>query len=292
MTVSSGDIFLSATDVRNNARTFLIIHQEARAIEDAILFAADSGLLTAYVYNTYMTQTCLPQYKTITSSTVATGTVSAPTFTVGSQIIIDGVTVTLTGTTLAQTVIDINTAAVPNITASQASNYLVLTDITGADITTSGAAATVAGLAATTTGCVDVINNKIHLVNHGFQNGDEVILSSTGNFPIPLAGGVSYFVLLIDSNNFQLCSQYMDVVNRNPIILSAAGTGILEVRAYSPQEQYFDAWQGNGNADANRPLIDQMTGVMTYFTNFGYTITRQQNPNVAGGGVFWWIVRW
>lgn len=292
MTASPGDIFLNSVDVRNNAKTFLIIHQEARAIEDAILFAADSGLLTAYVYNTYMTQKHIPHFKTITLPTVATGTVANPVFVAGPNLVIDGVTVTLTSTTLNQTIIDINLLHIPNITASQTSNKLVLTDAAGADITTSGSAATAAGLPATTIGVIDTINNKFVLMNHQFLNGEEVILSSSGTFPTPLAGGTNYFIKYVDQNSFQLCASYLDVVNCNPIVISAAGTGILEIRLYSPQERYFDAWQGNGNADAARPLIDQMNGVITYFQNLGYTITRQQNPNVTAAGVFWWIIRW
>jgi len=293
MVVNSGDIFLNATDVRNNARAFLIVHQEARAIENAILFAADSGLLTAYVYNTYMTQISIPSYIPISVPTIATGTVVNPIFVIGTAITINGIIVTLTGTTLAQTIIDINAANIKNITASISSgNQLSLTESSGGDIFALGVAATVAGLNATTIGSLDSLNNKIYLQNHGFRTGDQVILSSTNTFPTPFAGGVIYYILVVDSNNFKLCASYMDCINNNPIVLVDSGIGILSIRPFTSQENYFLAWQGQGDTDANRPLVDHMNGVINHFTNLGYTITRVQNANVQNASVFQWVIRW
>lgn len=75
---SNGDIFLSAQDVRNNARAFLIVHQEVRSIENAILFAADSGLLDAIVINTYMTQTALGVFQNIIAVNLTTNELTIP----------------------------------------------------------------------------------------------------------------------------------------------------------------------------------------------------------------------
>jgi hypothetical protein len=195
-------IFLDATSVRNNARTYLIIHQEARAIEDAILFAADSGLLDAIIYNTYMTSTLLPTFQNITS--------------------------------------------------------------------------------------VNITTNTFTLNNHGFQNGDEVQVNSAGTLPYPLNNASTYYVILVDSNNFRLAAGYMDVVNNNPIDIINAGTGTTQIRAYQPAQQYFDTWKGNRN---DRPKVDQMNAVIAYFQSLGYQITRKSNP-ATGGITFTWNVSW
>lgn len=70
-----GDIFLHARDIRTNARAYLIIHNEVRSIENAILLAADNGLLDAIVYNTYMTNTTLPSPLTVDSVNDANDTI-------------------------------------------------------------------------------------------------------------------------------------------------------------------------------------------------------------------------
>ena len=283
--VSSGDIFLNATDLMNNTFNYLIIHTEARDIEDDILFAANNGLFQVIASNTPMTNTVLPAVHAITSinlftstfvlnnhgykngdqvvfsstgnlpapisagvvyyvifvdannfkvaltaqdaaygtaivltsaaQTVATGTNQNPTFTVSSAIVIDGNSVSMTGTTLNQAVIDINTAAVPNIIASQAHGSLILTDTTGAPMTISGAAATTAGM---------------------------------------------------------------------PSSVSAA---TVSVQGISMAQQCYNVWAGLAT-DAQKSYL--MSQVITHFKNLGYNITQQQNPQVPS--VFQWVVSW
>lgn len=194
-------IFLNSTEVRNNARTYLIIHQEARALEDAILFAADSGLLDAIVYNTYMSSTILPGFQNVTT--------------------------------------------------------------------------------------IDPVNNTLTKQNHGFQNGDEVQLNTTGTLPLPINNASTYFVIVIDSNTFKLASNYMDLINNNPIDILNAGTGTTQIREYQPAQQYYDVWKGQRN---DRAKADQMNAVIAYFQSLGYQITRKTNP--ATGVTFQWMLSW
>ena len=63
---SCNNIFPSANNIRNDGRTFLIIHNEIRSIENAILFATDNGVLDAIVFNTFMTDTELETFQDIT----------------------------------------------------------------------------------------------------------------------------------------------------------------------------------------------------------------------------------
>ncbi len=196
------DIFLNASEVRNNARTYLIIHQECRAIEDAILFAADSGLLDAVIFNTYMTSTLLTTWKSFSA--------------------------------------------------------------------------------------VNVTTNTFTIVNHGFQNGDEVQVNTVGGtLPYPLNNYDTYFVILVDSDNFKLASSYMNMINNVAIDITAPGTGVNQVRSYIPSQQYFSTWKGQRN---DRPKVDQMNAVIEHFKSFGYQILRKTNPNYPG--LFEWHISW
>lgn len=71
-------IFPGANDLRSNARAFLIVHNEVRSIENALLLAADNGLVDAVVYNTYMTDTNLEAFKTVTAINITTNTLTIP----------------------------------------------------------------------------------------------------------------------------------------------------------------------------------------------------------------------
>lgn len=65
MSNNSNIIFPTATELRNNSRSYLIILNEVRAIENAVLLAADNGMLDAIVFNTYMTNITPSTYKDI-----------------------------------------------------------------------------------------------------------------------------------------------------------------------------------------------------------------------------------
>lgn len=283
--VSSGDVFINASDILNSPKLYLPIHNESRLIEYDILLAAEAGLLNTVVTGTPMTDIILPVVHAITSinlststftlanhgfkqnsqvqfstsgnlpapltagtvyyvilvdannfqvaasqhdvvynnkvvltsapQTVAIGSVANPLFTVASVIIIDGVSVNLTGTSLAQTIIDINTAAVPNIIASQSNHNLVLTNTIGVVITTSGAAATTAGMP------------------------------------------------------------------------SSTPASVVSVQGISLAEQAYDVFIGQSTDPA---LTYQILQIKTHFTNLGYTIQQQQNPTVPQ--VFQWVLNW
>lgn len=84
-----GDIFLTATEMRNNPAFFAPIHTEARQIEDAILAAANLGLLDVTVSDTLMTDTTLASWQTISSVQVSptnTFNLTAHGFLTGDQV--------------------------------------------------------------------------------------------------------------------------------------------------------------------------------------------------------------
>ena len=105
-------IMISAADAKLQAQGNLIILQEVRAIEEAILTAVSSNLLYATVSDgTIMTMS--------TPAVSATATVNNPTVTASQTFTINSTTVTASSTTLNSIVDDINTLAITGITASK-----------------------------------------------------------------------------------------------------------------------------------------------------------------------------
>ena len=103
---------ISAADAKLQAQGNLVILQEVRAIEEAILTAVSSSLLNATVSDgTTMTMS--------TPAVSVTATVNNPTTTAGHTFTINSTTVTASGTTLNSIVDDINTLAMTGITASK-----------------------------------------------------------------------------------------------------------------------------------------------------------------------------
>ncbi len=105
-------IMISAADAKLQAQGNLVILQEVRAIEEAILAAVSSNLLNATVSDgTTMTMS--------TPAISVTGTVNNPTTTAGHTFTINGTTVTASSTSINSIVDDINTLAMTGITASK-----------------------------------------------------------------------------------------------------------------------------------------------------------------------------
>lgn len=205
-----------------------------------------------------LTGTNLAQTITDINNPAAVGTNANPTFVVSSAIVIEGHSVVLTGTTLAQTVIDINTAAIPNVVASQLnSNYLIIRDTSGTTLTISGAAATVAGMPASTTPIPNIIASQ--------TTGNNLVLTDTIGTAINTSGAGA-------------TAAGMTASTPAPVI---------SVQAVSDAEQFYNVWKGLTTDAAKTFLMNQ---VMTHFTNLGYTIIQQQNPQVPQ--VFQWVVSW
>jgi len=123
--------------------------------------------------------------------------------------------------------------------------------------------------------------------SHGLQSGDAVQLTTTGTLPSPLSLSQTYFAIVIDINTFQLAASYLDTVNNIPIVMTDSGSGTMGFRAITPAQQYWDTWQGN---IVNRPLIEQMNGVLSHFKNLGYNIKRVTNPDT--NITFRWVLAW
>ncbi len=105
-------IMISAADAKLQAQGNLVILQEVRAIEEAILTAVSGSLLNATVSDgTTMTMS--------TPAISVTATVNNPTTTAGHTFTINSTTVTASGTTINSIVDDINTLAITGITASK-----------------------------------------------------------------------------------------------------------------------------------------------------------------------------
>tara|TARA_B100000315_G_scaffold58900_2_gene53449 strand:+ start:1807 stop:2412 length:606 start_codon:yes stop_codon:yes gene_type:complete len=103
---------ISAADAKLQAQGNLVILQEVRAIEEAILTAVGSNLLYATVSDgTTMTMS--------TPAISVTATVNNPTTTANQTFTINSTPVTSSGTTINSMVDDINTLVMTGITASK-----------------------------------------------------------------------------------------------------------------------------------------------------------------------------
>lgn len=85
-------------------------------------------------------------------------------------------------------------------------------------------------------------------------------------------------------------------------VLLAVGQGLMSVTitdsstmansdsssaGYVLAAEYFSVWSG---ASADRPKILQMDKVIKYFSDLGYTISRQTNADT--GSTFKWVLAW
>jgi hypothetical protein len=118
-------------------------------------------------------------------TTSVTGTVAAPTLIVSNSMVIDGTTITFTGTTVAALVTQINTAAIANITASSAgSGALILTNTAGGSIILSNGTGTplaALGLTAGTTSGVTVTRNSSATYPSGLVAGSLWVKGNPAN---------------------------------------------------------------------------------------------------------------
>jgi hypothetical protein len=71
------------------------------------------------------------------------------------------------------------------------------------------------------------------------------------------------------------------IVNTSTMAKNAADVG------YALAAEYYDTWLAT-RADRQKTL--QMNKVIQYFSDLGYTIDRQSNPNT--GTTFQWVVAW
>ena len=71
-----------------------------------------------------------------------------------------------------------------------------------------------------------------------------------------------------------------------------SGTGSLSIAAYQPSHDYYKVWkQQNPSSELLvRPMTDQMSAVIKYFTDLGYTINRYTNSST--GDTLAWNVKW
>ena len=70
------------------------------------------------------------------------------------------------------------------------------------------------------------------------------------------------------------------------------GSGTMSVIGYPASYDYFQVWQGGDamNPNQTRPYADQMGTIINYFTNLGYVIQQQTNPNT--NNTLQWNVKW
>ena len=141
---------------------------------------------------------------------------------------------------------------------------------------------------------IDTTKNTITMLSHPYKTGDTITVSSNGDFPVPLAPAIYYYVIYVDRNTIRLASSYSNAIQPIPIAisLSSSGSGTITASLYPPSQDYYNAWQNlpTSNSLLTRPYMDQIATIISYFTNLGYTIVQQTNPNTSNS--FQWHLLW
>lgn len=71
----------------------------------------------------------------------------------------------------------------------------------------------------------------VTLANHGLQIGDKCQLTTTGALPTGLAASTTYYVHVIDSNTFHLCTSLANVASATYIATSGSQSGVHSIVA-------------------------------------------------------------
>lgn len=204
--------------------------------------------------------------------TVALGTVVNPTVTNGGTLIINGITVTMTGTTLAQAIIDINanvTLSAAGVSASNVTNRLQITDTNGLDITISGSEAAAVGLSALYSGYK--LKYSPHVtIPAGTHTGDIWIKVTDPNF------GAKYVVKRYSSSTGQFA------VIAAPLYLSdgAADTAYGAAKTIGSLYVQYNTTGSTPNPIATQ-VIKRWDGSAWSILSYEASATAPTNPPVA-----------
>lgn len=72
---------------------------------------------------------------------------------------------------------------------------------------------------------IDFATDTFEEVGHGLFTGLAVTLTTSGALPDPLQTTTTYYVIVLDEDNFQLAASLADALAGTPITLTDAGTG-------------------------------------------------------------------
>jgi len=141
----------------------------------------------------------------------------ASALTVKLQQNIGGNWVDLTGAT-GNSVTDANSATPAEINfASKANSGNLRINISTATLYTARVVASAAITNAT---------DNFNFVGHGFANGVPVTVSTSNTLPAPLVAATTYYVQIVDADNFKLCTTYALATGAGAVInLTSDGVG-------------------------------------------------------------------
>jgi hypothetical protein len=138
---------------------------------------------------------------------------------------------------------------------------------------------------------INTSNETISATNHGFSNGDRVILNSSGSAPGNLTNGNTYYIVGVSGNNFKLSATSGGAA----IDISTFGSGYLTLTkqvnamkyAYSAAQELMQISGGFTPGTAVRSAIDTVLGTLS---THGVTSSNWANavdPNVSGAATPW-----
>ena len=141
---------------------------------------------------------------------------------------------------------------------------------------------------------ISTSTNSFYITDHQIPAGTPITVTGTGNIAVPLTSNTLYYTIYQDPDNIKLAAS-LEMATASiptPIDITDSGTGNLIITTRNAASDYFAVWQNMpaSNTNLTAPYQDQMTTVINYFTNLGYTINRVTNTNTSN--TFNWQVNW
>jgi hypothetical protein len=172
-------------------------------------------------------------------------------------------------------------------------------DFTAApNVTISGSATAIAPLTATGIARVDILSGGY------YYNSPPTITASAGQqndatFSSQIGYAINSLVINNPGDDYE---SVPNVVISSPSVSFGiqatgvanigAGSGTFALQQYNASRDYWAVWKNltPSNPDLARPYADQISTIISYFTNLGYTINQQTNPITEN--TFQWVVKW
>jgi hypothetical protein len=134
---------------------------------------------------------------------------------------------------------------------------------------------------------LDLDNETLVSIGHGFSDGATIIFESTEELPEPLLEKTEYYVCVIDDDTFKI---YTNIINPTDYVnITSLGDGIITCRSVLESEKYFAAWKTFYVYPRAESYLSVLTSVENHFRGLGYVIERAAHPNTK---TFVWKIKW
>ena len=140
-------------------------------------------------------------------------------------------------------------------------------------------------------------NDTITITGTSVTVGTPVIFTTTNTLPTPLSTNTIYYLVPTETIYvYKISASKQNSMQITPIVvaLTDVGTGTHSITVQTQSQLYYNAWTAYTYSSEYKAYTVQMSSVISYFTNLGYTITRRQGTTSTGitGNIFYWYITW